>query len=329
MPNYLISYSRPQGRPAQLRGLHHHLRGARDLPAARQGRPARTASTSAPSPASPASSACSRASGCGSSRAASQRPTRAATPRRTGSRTRPSGSRSASARSRARRRRGTPGARGRRRSAGRRAVGRRARLRPGRGAPAARRRADRVGPRGAALAGPGGVRLTPVTTGRAADRTAARPSRRVGPRRGMRARRPVSRLRGLAARRPVRRSGASSRRRAAATMRLVDARGSRPMIRRPLTAVSRQVTRVRLGAGNRWRRQCAAGPWPVALRRERDHRRVRLPVSAGRSTAISRRDVPSASWQADSSSAGRAGPEVGRERLRPVGSAAPGRSAYS
>ena len=29
MPNYLISYSRPQGRAAQLRGLHHDLRGAR------------------------------------------------------------------------------------------------------------------------------------------------------------------------------------------------------------------------------------------------------------------------------------------------------------
>ena len=28
MPNYLISYSRPQGRAAQLRGLHHDLRGA-------------------------------------------------------------------------------------------------------------------------------------------------------------------------------------------------------------------------------------------------------------------------------------------------------------
>ena len=37
MPNYLISYSRPQGRAAQLRGLHHDLRGARDLPEARHG----------------------------------------------------------------------------------------------------------------------------------------------------------------------------------------------------------------------------------------------------------------------------------------------------
>ena len=35
MPNYLISYSRPQGRAPQLRGLHHDLRGARDLPEAR------------------------------------------------------------------------------------------------------------------------------------------------------------------------------------------------------------------------------------------------------------------------------------------------------
>ena len=37
MPNYLISYSRPQGRAPQLRGLHHDLRGARDLPEARPG----------------------------------------------------------------------------------------------------------------------------------------------------------------------------------------------------------------------------------------------------------------------------------------------------
>ena len=37
MPNYLISYSRPQGRAAQLRGLHHDLRGARALPEARPG----------------------------------------------------------------------------------------------------------------------------------------------------------------------------------------------------------------------------------------------------------------------------------------------------
>ena len=46
---------RPQGRAAQLRGLHHDLRGARELPQARLGARARTASTSARSPASPAS----------------------------------------------------------------------------------------------------------------------------------------------------------------------------------------------------------------------------------------------------------------------------------
>ena len=101
------------------------------------------------------------------------RPTRAATPRRTGSRTRRSGSRSASARSRARRagrcacsrarsRGGDAGCRGgdagsRRRcrvprspSGGRAAAGA-PELRPRRGAPPARRRADRVGPRRAAL----------------------------------------------------------------------------------------------------------------------------------------------------------------------------------
>ena len=38
MPNYLISLQRPQGRAPQLRGLHHDLRGARDLPEARPGR---------------------------------------------------------------------------------------------------------------------------------------------------------------------------------------------------------------------------------------------------------------------------------------------------
>ena len=99
LPDQLLG---PQGGAAQLRGLHHHVRGARDVQAARLGARARTASTSAPSPASRASWGCSRASGCGSSRRASRRSTRAATPRRTGSRTRRSGSRSASARSRAR-----------------------------------------------------------------------------------------------------------------------------------------------------------------------------------------------------------------------------------
>ena len=67
---------RPQGRAPQLRGLHHDLRGARDLPEARPARLPRTASTSGPSPASRASWACSRASGCGSSRRASRRSTR-------------------------------------------------------------------------------------------------------------------------------------------------------------------------------------------------------------------------------------------------------------
>ena len=49
----------PQGRPAQLRGLHHHLRGARSRTASTTRWPASTASTSGPSPASPGSSACS------------------------------------------------------------------------------------------------------------------------------------------------------------------------------------------------------------------------------------------------------------------------------
>ena len=147
MPNYLISLLGPQGRAAQLRGLHHDLRGARDLRAARHGRRARTASTSARSPASRASSACSRASGCGSSRRASRRSTRAATPRRTASRIRrkwvPFGVGAIE---------GTAGAPLRVLEAGDRPGAGATALRPGRGAAAARGRADRVGPRGAALA---------------------------------------------------------------------------------------------------------------------------------------------------------------------------------
>ena len=85
LPDQLLG---PQGRAAQLRGLHHDLRGAADVPAPRPGGLRATASTSARSPASPASSACSRASGCGSSRRASRRSTPAATPRRIASRTR-------------------------------------------------------------------------------------------------------------------------------------------------------------------------------------------------------------------------------------------------
>ena len=147
LPHLLL---RPQGRAAQLRGLHHDLRGARARTGSTTRRPASTASTSARSPASPASSACSRASGCGSSRRASRRSTAAATPRRTGSRTRRSGCRSASGRSRAQ-----AGAPLRVLEAGDRPADAadRPRLRPGRGAATARGRADRVGPRGAALAG--------------------------------------------------------------------------------------------------------------------------------------------------------------------------------
>ena len=72
LPDQLLG---PQGRAAQLRGLHHDLRGAADLPAPRQADLRATASTSDPSPASRASWACSRASGCGSSRRASRRST--------------------------------------------------------------------------------------------------------------------------------------------------------------------------------------------------------------------------------------------------------------
>ena len=167
MPNYLISLLGSQGRPAQLRGLHHDLRGARRRTSATTRRPAGTASRSARSPASPASWACSRASGCGSSRRASrtthsrgnteahrlQDPSKwvpfgvgaiegsAARPLRVlegGEPTVPA----SSPRRRRRRARVRPRVRGRDRT----------RLRPGRGAAAARRRADRVGPRGAALA---------------------------------------------------------------------------------------------------------------------------------------------------------------------------------
>ena len=153
MPNYLISYC---DHKVVLRNYEGYIttyeepetyqkHDSHDLRA--------TASTSARSPASPASSACSRASACGSSRAASRRSTPAATPRRTGSRIRPSGCRSGSAPSRGRRR-GAPGPRGRRRC--------RARLRARRGAPSARGRADRVGPRGAALGLPLAARRGPA-----------------------------------------------------------------------------------------------------------------------------------------------------------------------
>ena len=65
LPDQLLG---PQGRAAQLRGLHHDLRGAARPTSRTTRRAARRASTPAPSPASPASTACSRASGCGSSR---------------------------------------------------------------------------------------------------------------------------------------------------------------------------------------------------------------------------------------------------------------------
>ena len=78
MPNYLVSLLGPQGHPPQLRGLHHHLRGAGRVHAARPARTASTARTRARSPARRASRGCSTASGCGSSRRASRRSTRAA-----------------------------------------------------------------------------------------------------------------------------------------------------------------------------------------------------------------------------------------------------------
>ena len=93
LPDQLL---RPQGGAAQLRGLHHDLRGAAHVRRRTTSPPAPTASTSARSRASPACWGCSRASGCGSSRATSGRPTPVATPRRIASRTRPSGSRSGS-----------------------------------------------------------------------------------------------------------------------------------------------------------------------------------------------------------------------------------------
>ena len=131
MPNYLISLLRPQGRAAQLRGLHHDVRGAASRTASTTRWPASTASTSGRSPASPGSWACWRASACGSSPRASRRPTRAATPRRTASRIRPSGCRSASGRSRGRRARGS-------RFSRRDGVKPRRPVRPRRGAPSAR-----------------------------------------------------------------------------------------------------------------------------------------------------------------------------------------------
>ena len=97
LPRVLLG---PQGDPPQLRGLHHHLRGAAGLPAARPGVAASTARTRARSRARRASPGCSTASGCGSSPRASGRSTSAARRSSTGSRTPPSGCRSASGRSR-------------------------------------------------------------------------------------------------------------------------------------------------------------------------------------------------------------------------------------
>ena len=91
MPNYLICYSDHKVVLRNYEGYITTYEEPETYQQARQRARAPTASTSAPSPASPASSACSRASGCGSSRRASTRPTPAATPRRIASRTRRNG----------------------------------------------------------------------------------------------------------------------------------------------------------------------------------------------------------------------------------------------
>ena len=108
LPDQLLG---PQGRAAQLRGLHHDLRGARDLPEARPGRlrvlPARAPGARPVRRPRPARGRADvdRAEGLRGD------PHAAATPRRTASRTRRSGSRSGSARSRARRHRRCPSSR--------------------------------------------------------------------------------------------------------------------------------------------------------------------------------------------------------------------------
>ena len=116
MPNYLISYS---DHKVVLRNYEGYITTYEEPAtyARHDSRPARTASTSARSPASPASTACSRASGCGSSRRLRGGPQPAATPRRTGSRSRRMGALSASAPSRARRARRCPSSRPARRLA--------------------------------------------------------------------------------------------------------------------------------------------------------------------------------------------------------------------
>ena len=100
LPDQLL---RSQGRAAQLRGLHHDLRGAARRTSSTTRRRARHARRRGRSPASRACSACSRASGCGSSRRTSPRSTRAATSSHIGCSGRTSGRRTASARSKGRR----------------------------------------------------------------------------------------------------------------------------------------------------------------------------------------------------------------------------------
>ncbi len=103
MPNYLVSYS---DHKVVLRNYEGYITTYEEPTDTRRTtrRAASTARTRAPSRARKASRACSTASGCGSSRRASSRSTRAAPTRCTASRTRPSGCRTASGRSRARRR---------------------------------------------------------------------------------------------------------------------------------------------------------------------------------------------------------------------------------
>ena len=167
MPNYLISYSDHKVVLRNYEGYittyeepetyqKHDHGGVRVLPA-----------RAARSPASPASWACSRASGCGSSRRASTRSIRAATPRRTVSRTRRSGSRSGSGAIEGTVGRAAPvleagdaggpdGGRRRPRASARRE------LRPRRGTPSARGRADRRPPTGSCSSRPPRRALSPV-----------------------------------------------------------------------------------------------------------------------------------------------------------------------
>ena len=126
LPDQLLG---PQGRAAQLRGLHHHLRGAARLQAARPGDAASRASTRAPEPGQSGVLGLLQGERMWIEPEASSRSTSAATWSRTGCKARTSGCPTASARSRADGRAALP-------------VLKRALkpdVRPGRGAAAARR----------------------------------------------------------------------------------------------------------------------------------------------------------------------------------------------